>query len=86
MRSEPDQFDREKAEEVAMAPLWLTHFDDHGVTRAWKGLDWDLLDGLFQREWIHDPKSKAKSLVFTDERRERARALFERHLGAHPTT
>lgn len=85
MRSEPDQFDREKAEEVAIALLWLTHYDDHGVTRAWKGLAWDLLDGLFRRHWIHDPKNKAKSLVFTDAGRERARELFERHLGARPT-
>ena len=75
-------FDRDKAEEVVMALLFLTSFDDHGFTRAWKGHDWDLLDGLHRRGWIHDPKGKAKSVVMTEEGRARSQELFERYFGA----
>ncbi|MBL8728982.1 MAG: hypothetical protein JNM25_11165 [Planctomycetes bacterium] len=74
-------FDRDKAEEVVMALLFLTSFDDHGFARAWKSHDWGLLDGLHRRGWIHDPKGKAKSVVLTEEGRARARELFERYFG-----
>lgn len=75
-------FDRDKAEEVVMALLALTCFEDHGVVRAWKSFDWDLMDGLFRRGWIQDPKGKAKSVVVTAEGHARARELFERYFGA----
>ena len=74
-------FDRDKAEEVVMALLAWTAFEDHGIVRAWKSFDWDLLDGLFRRGWIHDPKSKARSVVLTEEGHARARELFDRHFG-----
>lgn len=78
-------FNRDKAEEVVMALLALTTFEDHGIARAWKGHDWDLLDGLFRRGWIHDPKSKAKSLVLTEEGQPRSRELFDRYFGTGDT-
>jgi len=73
--------DKVKLEEVAMALLSLTMFQDHGITRAWKGLDWELLDALYTRGWIGDPKSKAKSVVVTPEGKAAARELFEKHFG-----
>jgi hypothetical protein len=79
-------FDRNKAEEVVMALLTLTAFEDHGVVRAWKGFDWGLLDGLFRRGWIEDPKSKAKSVVLTEEGHARARVLFDHHFGSRTNT
>jgi hypothetical protein len=57
--------DREKLSQAALAILGLTAFDDHEVVRAWKGMDWDLLDALFEKGWIADPKGKAKSVVLT---------------------
>ena len=30
-------------------------------------MDWALLDVLFERGWIYDPKGKAKSVLPTDE-------------------
>jgi hypothetical protein len=59
--------DHDKIAEAAMAILSLTMFEDGPAHRAWKGMDWDVLDGLFKRGWIHDPKGKAKSVVFTEE-------------------
>lgn len=78
----PMEYDREKVDEVVLAPLWLTAFDvDRYGARAWKSHDWDALDRLHAKGYISDPKSKAKSVVLSEEGMERARELFERHFG-----
>jgi len=71
----------DKLSEVALAILGLTAFRDHHVVRAWKSMDWDLLDVLYRKEWIADPKGKAKSVVFTDEGARLAQELLTRHFG-----
>lgn len=43
------ELDQDKLAEVALAILSLTSHEDSGVTRAWKGLDWDLLGSLHQQ-------------------------------------
>ena len=68
-------------EQMALALLSLTMFPDYGVTRAWKSLDWDVMDRLYAHGWIHDPKGKAKSIVFTPEGAAYARLLAERYFG-----
>ena len=55
----PDDIDSDKLAEIALALLWLTEHGDRGDARVWKGIDWDVLDLLYQRGWIGDPKSKA---------------------------
>jgi hypothetical protein len=84
----PPDLNYNKLGEVALAFLWLTAFRSHQVTCAWKGMDWDVLDLLFQRGWIADPKGRAKSVVFTDEgarltdqRARLAEALLRQHFG-----
>jgi len=74
----PD-LNRDKLSEAAVAILALTAFEDHGVVRAWKGMDWDLLDVLYERGWIADPKGKAKSVAFTDDGAKLAEVLLKRH-------
>ena len=73
--------DSDKLAECAMAMLALTTFKDGPNYRAWKGLDWDLLDDLYERGWICDPKGKAKSVVLTDEGHQMATEALERHFG-----
>jgi hypothetical protein len=80
MALSPD-LDRDKLSEVALAILWLTAFSDHGLMRAWKGMDWDLLDALYERGWIYDPRGKAKSVLFTDLGAELANDFLKRHFG-----
>jgi hypothetical protein len=75
----PDGIDTEKLAEVALALLSLTSFTDHGQIRAWKGLDWDLLDLLHERGWIHDPKGKARSVVLTDAGHRLSEEAFTKH-------
>ena len=75
------EYDRDKVEEVVMALLCLTMREEHGVVRAWKSHDWSVMDALFERGWIHDPKGKAKSVVITEEGERKARELFDKHFG-----
>ncbi len=63
--------------ESALALLSLTLHDG----RAWKGLDWNLMDLLFEKGWITDPKSKAKSVVLTDEGERLAGEFLRKHFG-----
>jgi DNA-binding PadR family transcriptional regulator len=75
------EYDKDKVDEMVLALLNLTMFENQSELRAWKGLDWDTLDRLHQKGYISDPKSKAKSVAMTEEGAKRARDLFERHFG-----
>ena len=44
-------------------------------------MDWALLDALFERGWIADPKGKAKSVVLTNEGVRLREELLQRHFG-----
>jgi hypothetical protein len=74
--------DQKKVDECALAMLYLTTFNDGGVARAWKGLNWDVLDRLHEKGWISDPKSKARSVVWTDKGRRKSVAMFKKHFGS----
>ena len=67
-------FDTDKIDDAALALLYLTLHDGY---RAWKGFDWDVLDRLHEKGMIDNPVGKVKSVVFTEEGLERAKALFE---------
>ena len=65
-----------KVDDTALALLYLTSFTDHGYTRAWRNIAWEITDRLYEKGFIHDPKGKAKSIVFTDEGKKKSEALF----------
>jgi hypothetical protein len=71
----------DKVDEMVLALLYLTTFDDRPGYRAWKSHDWNALDPLHAKGYIGDPKSKSKSVVVTEAGAERSRELFEKHLG-----
>ena len=73
------KYDEEKVDEVVLALLYLTSFTQSGITRAWKGQDWDVLDRLHEKGLISDPKSKAKSVMLSDEAAKESARLFERY-------
>jgi hypothetical protein len=74
-------YDTEKADEMALALLFLTSFEEYGAMRAWKGMAWDVLDRLYEKVYISNPKSNAKSVVFTEEGYNRCKELFAKHFG-----
>ena len=71
--------DTDKIDEAVLALLLLGL---HGPARAWKGFSWDALDRLYERDLIHDPKGKQKSVLFTEEGLAAAKAAFDRLFGA----
>ena len=77
----PSDLDHDKLCEAALALLSLTASESHGVVRAWKGLDWDLMDLLYRRGWIENPVGKAKSVIFTERGDQLAPELLRRHFG-----
>jgi hypothetical protein len=71
-------YDESKIDEAVLAVLYLTAFERNGATFAWKGIDWDVTNRLFERGFIDDPKTKAKSVLFTDEGLAKAKAAADR--------
>jgi hypothetical protein len=74
-------YDVDKLDEIVLALLHFNAFTDGGIRRAWKGFDWDSLDRLHARGLIANPKSKARSVVLTEEGARLAEELFRRHFG-----
>ena len=75
------EIDWQKVEEATLALMHFTTFEDGGVHRSWKGHDWEVLNRLHEKGWISDPKSKAKSVIMTDEGAVLAERLFLKHFG-----
>ena len=73
------KINEEKLDEIVLALLQLTSFDDGNGPRAWKGQNWDVMDRLHQKGFIGDPKGKAKSIWFTDEGFKKSKELFQQH-------
>jgi hypothetical protein len=75
-------YDQDKVDEAVFALLYLTlHESDAFGGRAWKGHDWDALDRLHEKGLISNPRSKAKSVVLTNDAIESAEVTFQRLFG-----
>ena len=73
------EIDNEKVDEMTLALLYLTTFKDKYGLRAWKSYSWEVLNRLHESGYVHDPVSRAKSVMLTDEGAERSERLFEKH-------
>ena len=73
--------DWDKVDEVTLALLKLTSFEQHGVIRSWKGHDWDVMNRLHEKGWIHNPIGKAKSVGLTDQGVRESQGFFAKHFG-----
>jgi hypothetical protein len=72
-------YDQSTVDEMTLALMFLTSFSERGVTRSWKGYDWDAMGRLHTAGLIHDPVGKAKSVVLTEEGEKRSRESFQKH-------
>ena len=63
-----------KIDETVLATLLLTL---HEENRAWKGHSFEVLDRLYEKGYIYNPKGKSKSVVLTDEGLAKAREVFD---------
>jgi hypothetical protein len=65
--------DPNRIDDCVLALLRLTL---HDGDRAWKGFDYEVMDRLFEKGYILDPRGKAKSVVLTEDGLARAERLF----------
>ena len=65
--------DQNRIDDATMALLYLGLHDEN---RAWKGFDCEALHRLHEKGLISGPRRKAKSVVFSEEERRRAKELF----------
>ncbi|MGA9531972.1 MAG: DUF6429 family protein [Anaerolineales bacterium] len=75
------EYDQEKVDQAVLGLLFLNLFEDAPVTRAWKSLPWEVMDRLHQKGFIADPKSKAMSVVMTEEGKQAVEAAFSELFG-----
>ncbi len=73
------EYNQDKVDEMVLALLYLTMFEEKPGWRAWKGHNWDVLHRLHAKGYISDPKSKSKSVIMSAEGAQRAQELFEKH-------
>jgi hypothetical protein len=73
------EVNEEKVDDMVLALLYLTTFNDKPRLRAWKGHNWDALDRLYEKGYISDPATKAKSVLLTDAGAKRSQDLFEKY-------
>lgn len=78
---EKQQIDEHLVDEAVLGLMFLTLHEDRsnlGLSRAWKSFDWDAMDRLRAKDLILDPRSKAKSVLLTEEGRRRSEVAFHR--------
>lgn len=94
MHREDKRVDAMKKTYFLVAFLWLTpgltahvrfsastdssvyHYGD--IVRSWKGYDWETLNRLFEKGMISDPKTKAKSVLLSDQGAKKTSELYEK--------
>ena len=74
-------YDQDKVDKFVLALLYLNQFNDGSTTRAWKSLDWDAMNRLYEKGYITNPKSKAKSVGLTETGEKLSEELFLKHFG-----
>lgn len=75
-------YDEDKVDEMALALLWLTAHRErkNELYRAWKGMDWSVIDRLEAKGLILNSRT-AKSVALTQHGEVLSRELFEKHFG-----
>lgn len=74
-------YDERRVQDTVLALMHLNAHAEQFGWRAWKSFPWEATDGLYERGLIGDPRSKAKSVVLTDEGAELAEQLFREMFG-----
>ena len=73
------EIDSNKVDEAVLALLWLTLHDGN---RAWKNIQWEAMNRLYEKDVIANPRNKAKSVALSEEglrlAEQKCRELFAR--------
>jgi hypothetical protein len=76
-QSRPVDINYDKVDDYTLALLYLVTSKDKYGARAWKSLDWETMNRLHEKGYISNPKTKARSVVLTEEGYAKAQELFE---------
>ncbi len=72
-------YNKDKVDEMTLGLLYLVMEKGKHGARAWKGFDWETMDRLYEKGYISNPKSKAKSVAVSDEGARVAEELFKKY-------
>ncbi|MDR6963502.1 DUF6429 family protein [Shewanella putrefaciens] len=73
------KYDDEKISEVILALLGVFEFENG---RVWKRVDFSVMDALFEKGYITNPKGKTESIYLTEEGLKLAKVLAKKHFSA----
>jgi hypothetical protein len=79
MKARRPPYDESKIEGTVLAPLGALEFENG---RVWKRCDFAVMDSLYAKELITDPRGRAESVYLTEEGMRRAKELAARLFGA----
>ncbi len=70
----------DKIDDYTLALLCLVTAERHEGcgARAWKSFDWETMNRLHEKGHISDPRSKAKSVVMTEDGLKKSKELFHK--------
>ncbi len=66
--------DQDRIDEAVLALLWH-NFETDGV--AWKGVNWQAMERLYERGLISNPVGKTESVQFSDDGLAEGQRLFQ---------
>ena len=75
------EYDKDKVDEMTLALMYLVMHGKQDEERVWKGFDWETMNRLHEKEYISDPRSKAKSVALIGDAARRSEELFEKYFG-----
>lgn len=79
--SEIDKFeyDKNKVDELALALLHLSTFEGELGLKVWKNLDLGILTRLYEKGFISNPITSARSVAISKEAAKESERLFRKH-------
>ena len=80
------EYDQDKVDEMALTLLYLASSKDQYGTRAWKGMAWEVMDRLYAKGYISNPKGKALSVAMTETGAKLSEELFFKFFGVDQKT
>lgn len=73
------EYDKDKVDELALALLHLSIFEGELGLKAWKNLDLGVLTRLYEKGFISNPITGAKSVAISKEAAEQSERLFRKY-------
>jgi uncharacterized protein YvpB len=73
------EYNKDKVDEIALAMLYLTSFKSNDSIRAWKSIEWETMQRLYNKGYIGNPKSKSKSVILTNEGAKQSEEMFKKY-------